>query len=160
MMAAEVKKSLSIFVHFPHAMVSMTCRPNVMVGSHSCIKISQYVQLFCFRNVANSNIQFLVELIFGVCSGAQCWCIGTHNISTFCSCYGRQVTVRSEFFTAKPTPCSRFSSILFRCQTNVYRCSFSDPFSASRVSCKVAMSMFSLSSSGSIMVVFLESLIC
>ena len=73
---------------------------------------------------------------------------------------GGSVTVRSEFFTAKPTPCSRFSSILFPCQKNVYRCSFSDPFSASRVSCKVAMSMFSLSSSESIMAVFLESLIC
>ena len=45
-----------------------------MIGSHSCIKISQYVQLFCFGNVANSNIQFLVELILGVCSGAQGWC--------------------------------------------------------------------------------------
>ena len=73
---------------------------------------------------------------------------------------GGSVTVRSKFFTAKPTPCSRFSSILFPCQKNVYRCSFSDPFSASRVSCKVAMSMFSLSSSESIMAVFLESLIC
>ena len=73
---------------------------------------------------------------------------------------GGSVTVRSEFSTAKPTPCSRFSSILFPLQTNVYRCSFSDPFSAGRVSCKVAMSMFSLSSSESIMAVFLESLIC
>ena len=27
MMAAKLKKSLSIFVHFPHAMVSKTCRP-------------------------------------------------------------------------------------------------------------------------------------
>ena len=73
---------------------------------------------------------------------------------------GCSVTVRSEFFTAKPTPCSCFSSIPFPCQKNVYRCSFSDQFSASRVSCKVAMSMFSLSSSESIMAVFLESLIC
>ena len=70
---------------------------------------------------------------------------------------GGSVTVRSEFFTGKPTPCSRFSSILFPCQNNMYRCSFSNQFSSSRVSCKVAMSMFSLSSSEWI---FLESLIC
>ena len=56
---------------------------------------------------------------------------------------GGSVIVRSEFFTAKPTPCSRFSSILFPCQKNVYRCYFSDTFVKSRVSCKVSMSMFS-----------------
>ena len=72
---------------------------------------------------------------------------------------GGSVTIRSEYLTAKPKPCSRFSSILFPCQKNVYRRSFSDPFSTSCVSCKVAMSMFSLSSSESIMDVFLESLI-
>ena len=73
---------------------------------------------------------------------------------------GGSLTERSEFFTSNPIPSSRFSSILFPCQKNVYRCSFSDSFSASRISCKVAMSMFSLSSSESIMAVFLESLIC
>ena len=62
-------------------------------------------------------------------------------------------SLMSLFLIAKPTPCSLSSSSPLPCQKNVYSFSLRLPEPSRRVSCKAAMSTFSLASSLLIMAV-------